>query len=153
MLYFLLWTFSVLPFLPGLMESEWASERAKERERGKRRKTTQKQNEEEKSIFIEKLWDFSCAFHPPTRIYFHECLQQGGKTHTHTQSHFKFSECHCTGSCDCCTDFISSSPVSDHHHRSLNDFILLWKREKGATGYWRWRQSSKLHNRSILIHC
>ena len=101
----LLWTFSVLPFLPGLMENEWASEWERER---KRRKTTQKQNEEEKSIFIEKLWDFSCAFYPTTHslLFVRAYIEKVAVTHTqsHTFLHLirlsqlstTFSECHCT---------------------------------------------------------
>lgn len=52
---------------------------------------------------------------------------------------------------DCCTDFISFSPVSDHHHHHHG--FIYYGSAKGATGYWRWRQSSKLHNRLLLIHC
>ena len=94
----LLWTFSVLPFLPGLMENEWASERERE----------EKAKNDTKSIFIEKLWDFSCAFYPTTHSlsFVRAYIEKVAVTHTqsHTFLHLirlsqlstAFSECHCT---------------------------------------------------------
>ena len=109
------------------------SERVRERER-KRRKTTQKQNEEEKSIFIEKLWDFSCAFYPTTHslLFVRAYIEKVAVTSTiayisafnsslSALHGFFWMPLHFTGSCS--TDFISFSPVSDHH-QWLN---LLWK--------------------------
>lgn len=131
------------PFFAG-SHGKWARERDGER---KRRKTTQKQNEEEKSIFIEKLWDFSCAFYPPpTRFYLWEPTlrrwQSGGTKHTQSYSflhfirlssplhgffHFKFSECHCTGSCDWLLHWFHFILTCVWPPSSSSWLYLLWK--------------------------
>lgn len=157
------------PFFAG-SHGKWAREREMERGKGEKRHKSKTRKKNRFSLKNYETFHVPSTHHPLAFIC--ESLHSEGGSQEAQNTHSRIHFCILFASLllstaffilnflnaialevvtDCCTDFISFSPVFDHHHHHHG--FIYYGSAKGATGYWRWRQSSKLHNRLLLIHC